>query len=206
ALDRARAVLADAGVQVGAARLPDPDRCLFVYLALSAAELSSNLARFDGVRYGLRAAERDGLEALYRASRGRGLGTEVRRRILLGTWVLAGPPDRSVHARARALRARIAREVMRELGRHDVLVLPTTDGPAFRIGERTGDPLAMYRSDRHTVLASLCGLPAISLPAPVRADGLPVGVQLVTAPRREPQLFAAARALERAGFRAEPAP
>ncbi len=203
AVEQAARTLGAAGMSVGRARLPDPHRSLFVYLALSAAELSSNLARFDGVRYGLRAAGAKDLDALYRRTRARGFGAEVRRRILLGTAVLAGPPDASRHARARAARRAIVREMGRLFETFELLLGPTTDGPAFLLGERLADPLAMYASDAHTVLASLAGLPAISLPAPARAGALPLGIQLMAPWNREDRLLAAARLLEEAGFRVE---
>jgi aspartyl-tRNA(Asn)/glutamyl-tRNA(Gln) amidotransferase subunit A len=181
ALERVRT----AGVEVRAIELPHASHAVAAYYVIAAAEAGSNLARYDGVRYGRRAAlgPGAGLEELYTRSRTEGFGPEVRRRIMLGTHVLSAGYYEAYYAtamRARRLVAGDFAEAFRS-GCHAV-VMPTTPGPAFRIGEKVGDPLAMYAEDVYTVGASLAGLPAVSVPSGwVERDGtrLPVGLQLV---------------------------
>ncbi len=193
--DRAVALLRDAGARVRDVSLPHTPYALPAYYVLAPAEASSNLARFDGVRYGRR-AEADGADAVVVESRTRGFGDEVRRRILLGTHVLSAGYQERYYGRAQSVRRLIAAEV-RDLFRDvDVLFTPTTPGPAFRLGERVHDPYAMYRSDLFTVTASLAGIPAISVPLG-SVDGLPVGGQLMAGPWQEATLVRAAAGLER---------
>jgi aspartyl-tRNA(Asn)/glutamyl-tRNA(Gln) amidotransferase subunit A len=199
--------LADAGADVVEVSGPDVggalDSALAAYAVLAAAEASSNLARLDGVRYGRRAsipATGPGGEdaaAVVEASRSEGFGAEVRRRILLGTFALsAGHADR-YHGRARAVRAVLSRRLSEILGRVDVIAAPTAAGGAFPVGSRIGDPVAMVRSDRFTVPASLCGLPAISVPSGLDDQGLPLGLQLIGPAFGESRLLRAARTFER---------
>jgi len=201
--ERALAALRDAGVVVEPAAMPDVDVGIAAYYLIAMAEASSNLARYDGVRYGRRAslAGGEGLEELYVRSRTEGLGPEVRRRILLGTHVLrSGYADRYYD---RALRARrLVGEQYRALfaGGVSACVLPTTPGPAFGLGEKGADPLAMYLEDVFTVAPALAGLPAVSVPAGLSDAGgvrLPVGVQLVGRAFEEGSLLSLARAVER---------
>ncbi len=193
------------GARVDAVRLPDAERTLRAYRLIASAEASSNLARFDGVRYGRAAEEAETLAEHYEKTRGQGFGPEVQRRILLGTLALAANTREDLYGRALAERARLCAELDDRFEEHDLLLLPCTPEPAFPLGSRTEDPLAMYRSDLHTVLASLTGHPALALPAPRAAGQLPVGVQLVARPFAEDTLLAAAAALEARGFCAEAA-
>ncbi|MCB1129292.1 MAG: Asp-tRNA(Asn)/Glu-tRNA(Gln) amidotransferase subunit GatA, partial [Verrucomicrobiae bacterium] len=163
AIEAASEVLKERGATLAEVTLPLSEHALSAYALIAAAEASSNLARFDGVRFGRR-ERREDLMATYRATRGRGFGPEVKRRILLGTYALrAGYADR-LYEKALALRARLI-EGYRALFRSvDALLSPTSPGTAFRLGERLDDPLSMYRADRLTLPSSLAGLPALSLP------------------------------------------
>jgi aspartyl-tRNA(Asn)/glutamyl-tRNA(Gln) amidotransferase subunit A len=178
---------------------PVLESALAAYLVIAAAEASSNLARFDGVRYGRRSSPGSaaGAADVIEASRSEGLGAEVQRRILLGTFALsAGYADR-YYGRACAVRAVLSRRLSEILARVDLIATPTTAAGAFPVGSRIDDPLAMYRSDRFTVPASLCGLPAISVPSGLDDQGLPLGLQLIGPAFGERRLLRAARAFER---------
>jgi len=204
ALARARRVLGEAGAREvelsiplgGAAGIP-------IYYIVAPAEASSNLARFDGIRYGLRVPGED-LEALYAATRGAGFGPEVRRRILVGTFVLSAGYADAYYKRAMAARRALAQQFERAFERADVLLSATTPTPAFRLGEKSSDPVAMYVCDVLTVVANLAGVPAISIPAGVSATGLPVGVQLWARAGHDTQLLRIAHLLE--GRLGTPAP
>jgi aspartyl-tRNA(Asn)/glutamyl-tRNA(Gln) amidotransferase subunit A len=171
------------------------------YYLLATAEASSNLARFDGVRYGLR-ARTDELSTLYAHTRGEGFGPEVRRRILLGTYALSAGYHDEFYLKAQRARTRIVREYAAAFARCDVLLLPATPTLPFKLGEKTGDPLAMYLSDVFTIGANLAGIPGLSVPMGL-SDGLPVGVQLLGPADAEPVLLRAARALEADGRTAD---
>lgn len=203
ALEDSAARLARAGATILDVDLLDPDIAIAAYYIVAPAEASSNLARFDGVRYGRRAALPDGasLDDLYRASRTEGFGSEVRRRIMLGTHVLSSGYYDAYYLRALKARRLIRNDFDHALNAHTLhaLLLPVTPGPAFRIGEKDQDPLALYLEDVYTVGVSLAGLPAIALPAGMTGgdNPLPVGVQLVARPFDEPTLLRVARTLER---------
>lgn len=168
------------------------------YYVIASAEASSNLARFDGVRYGHRAGtEGLSLAAMYEKVRGEGFGPEVKRRILLGTHVLRSGYVEGYYDRAQRVRARMAQEFASVLEGRAALLMPVTPGPAFGVGEKTSDPMALYLEDVYTVGVSLAGLPAVSLPAGW-AGHLPVGVQLVGRAFGEDQILRAARLVERA--------
>ena len=167
------------------------------YYLLATAEASSNLARFDGVRYGQRASA-DELAALYARTRGEGFGPEVRRRILLGTYALSAGYHDEFYLKAQRARTRIVREYAAAFARCDVMLMPATPTLAFALGEKTDDPLAMYLSDVFTIGANLAGIPGLSVPMGL-AGGLPVGVQLLGPADAEPVLLRAARALEAEG-------
>jgi aspartyl-tRNA(Asn)/glutamyl-tRNA(Gln) amidotransferase subunit A len=192
AFDRFRAL----GAEVRDVSLPHTDLAIQVYYIIAPAEASSNLARFDGVRYGLR-IEGDGLRGMYEATRSRGFGAEVTRRILLGTYVLSAGYYDAYYRKAQQVRALIARDFMEAFasGVH-LLFTPTTPTPAFPLGAKS-DPYEMYLSDIFTCTANLAGVPALSLPIG-RVDGLPVGGQLIAAHFEERQMFVAAYELERA--------
>jgi len=164
---------------------------------VATAEASSNLARYDGVRYGHRTAGEDGLRAMYERSRAEGFGAEVKRRIILGTFVLSAGYYDAYYVSAQRARAQITAAFTAALGEVDLIALPTSPTPAFPLGERLHDPLAMYLSDVFTVGASLAGIPAISLPCGLTRGGLPIGLQLIGRPFDEAALLRAADAYER---------
>jgi aspartyl-tRNA(Asn)/glutamyl-tRNA(Gln) amidotransferase subunit A len=170
------------------------DASVAAYYVVALAEASSNLARFDGVRYGRAAtlASGEGLIDLYERSRGEGFGAEVKRRIMLGTHLLSAGYQDAFYVRALRARRRLAQDYARAFERCDVIATPTTPSPAFRIGERVSDPLSMYLEDVYTVGVNLAGLPAASIPmGEARVDGavLPVGVQLVAPAFEESRLL-----------------
>jgi aspartyl-tRNA(Asn)/glutamyl-tRNA(Gln) amidotransferase subunit A len=199
-LENARRIFRDAGAEVVSVSVPRATVAIAIYYVVASAEASSNLARFDGVRYGPRATDKD-LAALYVESRTAGFGAEVKRRILLGTFALASGYYEAYYGRAMRARQLLSDDFDRAFERADVLVCPSIPAPAFRIGEKTADPLTMYLSDVFTVPASLAGLPAISVPSGLTRGGLPLGVQVLGPRFGEEAVFAAARAFEeRAGF------
>ncbi len=199
-VEQARAIFRDAGAEVMDVSVPRASLAIAIYYVVASAEASSNLARFDGVRYGPRATDRD-LMSLYVESRTRGFGPEVKRRILLGTFALASGYYEAYYGRAMRARALLRDDFARAFEEADVIACPSIPTPAFRIGEKTDDPLTMYLSDIFTVPASLAGLPAISVPAGLTREGLPLGIQLLGPRFGEDRVFAAARAFEAgAGF------
>ncbi|MFO0691320.1 MAG: Asp-tRNA(Asn)/Glu-tRNA(Gln) amidotransferase subunit GatA [Myxococcota bacterium] len=190
-------VLEKAGAKIVEVSLPHTTHTIATYYLVATAEASSNLARYDGVRYGRRAKDPVDLEDLYRRSRSEGFGAEVKRRILLGTYVLSAGYYDAYYGKAQRVRTLIRRDFEAAFGRCDVILTPTAPETAFRLGEKSGDPLAMYLSDVYTVSANLAGLPAISLPCGL-ADGLPVGLQLLGKPFDEATLLRVGDAFERA--------
>jgi aspartyl-tRNA(Asn)/glutamyl-tRNA(Gln) amidotransferase subunit A len=200
ACDRALARLRDLGAEVREVSLPHTKYAVPTYYIVAPAEASSNLARYDGVRYGPRLAGRDGLgdvRAVYRATRGRLFGPEVRRRILLGTYVLSAGYYDAYYRQAQRVREAIRADFARVFaqGVH-ALFTPTTPTPAFRFGENTADPLAMYLSDIFVCTANLAWVPALSLPIG-RDEGLPIGGQLIGPMEAESTIVRIAQALER---------
>ena len=184
--------------------LPHTKYALPAYYIVAPAEASSNLARYDGVRYGLR-VEGSTLDDMYEATRGEGFGDEVRRRVLIGTYVLSAGYYDAYYRQAQKVRTLIARDFTEAFEQVDVLLTPTAPSAAFAIGEKMDDPVAMYLNDVFTVPASMAGLPAISVPAGLDGDGLPLGLHLIAKPFDEVTLFRAASALEQAaGFDAKP--
>ena len=197
ACDRALERLAAAGATIKDISLPHTALAIPVYYIIAPAEASSNLARFDGVRYGLR-VEGDGLRAMYDATRSRGFGAEVTRRILLGTYVLSAGYYDAYYRKAQEVRTRIAEDFHAVFSKGvDAIFTPTTPTPAFEIGSKTTDPYEMYLNDIFTATANLAGVPAISVPIG-RVDGLPIGGQFIARHFDEQTMFAAAFALERA--------
>jgi aspartyl-tRNA(Asn)/glutamyl-tRNA(Gln) amidotransferase subunit A len=197
--------LAGLGAQVGEVSLPHTDYALSAYYLIAPSEASSNLARYDGVRYGLRVEGHDSVEMMAR-TRGAGFGPEVKRRIMLGTYALSAGYYEAYYGQAQKVRTLIIRDYEAAFAGFDVLVSPTSPTTAFRIGERTGDPLAMYLSDVFTIPANLAGVPAISLPCGLDDAGLPVGIQLTAPILGESLLLRVAHALEGAlGFDVRPA-
>ena len=171
------------------------------YYLVATAEASSNLARFDGVRYGYRSERSEDLRALYLNSRSEGFGPEVKRRILLGTYALSAGYYDAYYGTAQRARARIRHEYATSFERCDFLLMPASPTLAFKLGEKLDDPLAMYLSDIFTIGANLAGIPGISCPAGLSSDGLPIGVQLLGKDDAEPVLLRAARAIEVHGDR-----
>jgi aspartyl-tRNA(Asn)/glutamyl-tRNA(Gln) amidotransferase subunit A len=200
-LDAFRAGL-DRATELGAeivesVSLPHAPHALSAYYVLAPAEASSNLARFDGVRYGLRAQGAEDLLDMYERTRHDGFGAEVKRRIMLGTYVLSAGYYDAYYGRAQRVRTRIAEDFTRAFEEVDFIVTPTTPTVAFALGAKTGDPLQMYLNDYCTVPMSLAGIPAISIPCGL-SDGLPVGLQIAGGAFSENALLNAAYALEQA--------
>jgi len=182
--------LEEEGHSVEPISFPYLDYVVPTYYILTTAESSSNLARYDGVHYGFRSPNAVDLESTYKKSRSEGFGAEVKRRIMLGTFVLSAGHYASFYGKAQKVR-RLIREKTEEILRdHDFILLPTSPGPAFGLGEKTDDPVVMYLADIFTVQASLAGIPAISLPVRDNNEGLPLGLQLIGKRFGEPQLLA----------------
>jgi len=195
-LDEARRAFRQAGAEVVSISVPRAPYAIAIYYVVASAEASSNLARYDGIRYGPRRSDED-LLSFYIANRTAGFGPEVKRRILLGTFALAAGYYEAYYGRAMRARALLSADFDRAFAQVDAIVCPSIPSPAFRIGEKVNDPLNMYLSDIFTVPASLAGLPAISVPSGFSKGGLPLGIQ-IQAPRfAEASLFAVARAFER---------
>jgi aspartyl-tRNA(Asn)/glutamyl-tRNA(Gln) amidotransferase subunit A len=192
----AEEALARAGVQVKEVHLVPPSACVATYYLIATAEASSNLARFDGVRYGYRSPEALDLLSLYTKTRGRGFGPEVTRRILLGTFALSAGYYDAYYLLALKARHRIRADLSAALAGVDALLLPTSPTPPFKIGEKAQDPLAMYLSDIFTIGANLAGVPALNVPCSFTGSGLPIGIQLVGAAASEGTLFRLGAALE----------
>ncbi len=159
--------------------LPYAKYGIAVYYIIATAEASSNLARFDGVRYGFRAEDAPGLKEMYFKTREEGFGAEVKRRIMLGTYVLSSGYYDAYYSKAQKVRALVKRDYQRAFEKCDAILTPTSPSVAFKIGERSDDPLAMYLSDIYTVSANLAGVPAISVPCGLSREGLPIGMQLI---------------------------
>jgi len=192
--------LEEEGCVVRAVKLPHTRYAVATYYVLADAEASSNLARFDGVRYGLR-VEPSGpgkadLKAMYGATREAGFGTEVKRRILLGTFVLSAGYYDAYYLKAQKVRTLIRRDFENAFREVDVICSPTSPTPAFRLGEKVDDPLAMYLNDVYTLPASLAGIPGCSVPAKPTASGLPVGLQIVAPWLEEAKMLSVAAAFE----------
>lgn len=175
--------------------LPHTGYAVAAYYLIASSEASSNLARFDGVRYGVRAENPDDLLDLYRKSRSRGFGPEVKRRIMLGTYALSSGYYDAYYLKAQKVRTLIKRDFDRAFEQFDIIIGPTAPTPAFKIGEQIGDPLTMYLNDILTIPVSLAGVPAISVPCGL-ADGLPVGLQIIGRPFDEPTVLRTAHAFE----------
>ncbi len=186
------------GAHIVELSLPHSKYAIATYYLIAASEASSNLARFDGVHYGHRAAKFDNLIDMYSASRGEGFGPEVKRRIMLGTYALSAGYYDAYYLKALKARRLIRRDFDAAFERCDVLASPIASTPAFRLGELVNDPLAMYLSDIYTISANLAGIPGLSLPCGFSSTGLPVGLQLLAAPFEEEKLLRAARMFERA--------
>ncbi len=184
------------GCVVKSVNLPHKRYAVATYYVVATAEASSNLARFDGVRYGVRVEKRD-LREMYGATRDAGFGAEVKRRILLGTYVLSAGYYDAYYLKAQKVRTLIRRDFDAAFGEVDVIASPTAPTPAFKLGEKTSDPIAMYLNDVYTLPASLAGLPGVSVPCAPASNGLPVGLQIVAPAFCESRLFTIASAWEK---------
>ena len=198
AIDRAIDWYAGQGCEIIDVSLPHSDLAVSVYYIVATAEASSNLARFDGVRYGHRSAEANDVYTLYTKSRGEGFGEEVKRRIILGTYVLSSGYYDAYYLRAQKVRRLILGDFQKAFEQVDAILTPTSPTPAFKLGERSNDPLAMYLSDIYTISVNLAGLPAISIPAGFTESGLPIGLQVIGTAFGEAEMFAIANAFEQA--------
>jgi aspartyl-tRNA(Asn)/glutamyl-tRNA(Gln) amidotransferase subunit A len=197
ALDAAKKVWQDAGAKFVDVSLPHTPYCLAVYYLVATAEASSNLARYDGVQYGLR-VDADHLIAMYGATRAAGFGPEVKRRIMLGTYALSAGYYDAYYKKALQVRTLIQRDFTTALQTCDLIFTPTSPTPAFKLGERLDDPLAMYLSDIYTISVNLAGLPGLSVPCGFTQAGLPVGLQLIGPAFGESKLLQAAQAYQTA--------
>ncbi len=188
--------LSHLGAEVKEIRLPRTDAAVAVYYVVATAEASSNLARFDGVKFGFRAKETKDLLDLYIKTRQEGFGPEVKRRIMLGTYVLSAGYYDAYYGKAQAVRTLVCQDFEAAFKEVDVIVTPTAPTPAFKLGEKSEDPLQMYLSDIFTISVNLAGLPAISLPCGFSRAGLPIGLQLIGRAFEEETVLRAAHAYE----------
>jgi aspartyl-tRNA(Asn)/glutamyl-tRNA(Gln) amidotransferase subunit A len=196
--------LKDAGCELVEISLPHTKYALPTYYIIAPAEASSNLARYDGMRYGLR-VEAEDLEGVYSKTRAEGFGNEVKRRVLIGTYVLSAGYYDAYYLKAQRVRKLVAEDFRAAFEGVDAVLTPTAPSAAFRVGEKEDDPVAMYLNDVFAVPASLAGLPAASVPGGLSDDGLPLGLQVVGRPWDEATVLRLAKALEdAAGFDAIP--
>ena len=200
-IQKAIDLYAKLGCQIESITLPHTDYAIGCYYIICTAEASSNLARYDGVRYGFRSPDYDGLRDMYRKTRDRGFGAEVKRRIMLGTYVLSSGYYNAYYLKAQKVRTLIARDFLEAFDDVDVIVVPTSPLPPFKLGEKVDDPLQMYLADIYTVTASLAGIPGISVPCgKMRSEPhLPVGMQIFAKHFDEARLLQTAHAFEKAG-------
>jgi aspartyl-tRNA(Asn)/glutamyl-tRNA(Gln) amidotransferase subunit A len=198
AIEKGIDALKAAGCIIKPISLPNTKYAVPTYYLVATAEASANLARFDGVRYGYRSPQSATLADMYRHSREEGFGAEVKRRILLGTYALSAGYYDAYYLKAQQVRRILAEEFFRAFAEVDAIVTPTSPVPAFRIGEKADDPLAMYLADIYTVTASLAGICGVTVPCGATAAGLPVGMQVLAGHLRESTAFRVARAVEAA--------
>lgn len=203
--EQGKAWLKDAGAEIIDIRLPHTHYALPAYYIVAPAEASSNLARYDGVRYGLRVPGKDLIE-MYENTRGAGFGREVQRRIMIGTYVLSAGYYDAYYTKAQKVRTLIKRDFEQAFQRVDAILTPTAPNAAFPIGVKNDDPVTMYLNDVFTVPVNLAGLPGMSVPAGLNGEGLPLGLQLIGRPFDEATLLRVGRAVEKAAnFTARPA-
>ena len=195
-------MLKEAGAEIVEVSLPHTPYCVAVYYLIAPAEASSNLARFDGVRYGMRDPDADSLIDMYKQTRSRGFGDEVKRRILIGTYALSAGYYDAYYKKASQVRTLIKDDFAKAFSQCDVLASPVSPTPAWKIGRKSGDQLALYLSDILTISANLAGIPGLSVPCGFSADGLPIGMQLQASHFQEEALLRAAWNVElRAGVK-----
>ena len=190
-------ILEKNGAEVEETTLPSLEYALSVYYIIAPSEASSNLSRFDGVRYGYRDKDAQGLREMYRKTRAAGFGPEVKRRIMIGTYCLSSGYYDAYYEKAQKVRTLIINDFKKAFSKFDILVSPTSPTTAFKLGERMDDPLMMYLSDICTIPVNLAGIPAISIPCGLSADKLPIGFQIMADTLREDNIFKAAHILER---------
>jgi aspartyl-tRNA(Asn)/glutamyl-tRNA(Gln) amidotransferase subunit A len=198
AVERALDDLRAAGCTIERVSLPHTKYAVPTYYVIATAEASANLSRFDGVRYGLRAEDANTLAAMYRKTRDEGFGAEVKRRILLGTYVLSAGYYDAYYRKAQQVRTLLARDFLAAFGKVDAIVCPVTPTPAFKLGEKTDDPLQMYLEDIYSVAASLAGICGMSVPAGETAAGLPIGIQVLGRHFNEQTMLRVGAAIEAA--------
>ncbi|MBC7908943.1 MAG: Asp-tRNA(Asn)/Glu-tRNA(Gln) amidotransferase GatCAB subunit A, partial [Pyrinomonadaceae bacterium] len=197
-VERAIEAYRELGAEIIDVELPHAKYCIAVYYIIATAEASSNLARYDGVRYGFRAEEAKTLREMYRKTRDEGFGAEVKRRIMLGTYVLSSGYYEAYYRKAQQVRTLIKQDFQKAFEKCDAIATPTTPPTALLIGAKTDDPLAMYLNDIYTCTANLAGIPGISLPCGLSEAGLPIGLQFVGPHWSEATLLRLAHAYEKA--------
>ena len=190
--------MAKAGCEIVPISLPNTKYAIPTYYIIATAEASSNLARYDGVRYGVRAATARPWREMYRRTRDAGFGAEVKRRIMLGTYVLSAGYYDAYYLKAQRVRRLLADDFDQAFAKVDAIVTPTTPTPAFKLGEKTDDPLAMYLADIFTVTANLAGIPGISVPCGKSKEGLPIGMQILGKYFDEPMVLRVGHVAEHA--------
>ncbi|HEU0265916.1 MAG TPA: amidase family protein, partial [Geobacterales bacterium] len=198
AMDQAIETFSRLGANFVDVSLPHTDYAVATYYLIATAEASSNLARYDGVRYGHRSAQTEGLLDMFMQSRAEGFGPEVKRRIMLGTYALSSGYYDAYYMKAQKVRSLIRQDFVDAFASVDLLLTPVAPTPAFRIGEKINDPLQMYLSDIFTIPVNLAGTCAMSVPAGMSGNGLPIGVQLIGKPFAEGTIIQAAYAFEQA--------
>ena len=187
------------GCEVEEISLPHTEYAVAAYYLICTAEASANLARYDGVRYTLRSGDSETLSDMYQNTRGDGFGAEVKRRIILGTYVLSAGYYDAYYRKAQKVRALIASDFAKAFAKVDAIVTPVSPFPAFKLGAKMADPLEMYLSDIYTITASLAGITGISVPCGKSSDGLPIGMQILTSHFEEGRMLKLADAFEKAG-------
>jgi aspartyl-tRNA(Asn)/glutamyl-tRNA(Gln) amidotransferase subunit A len=198
AIEQTAAHLAGQGHRLVDVSLPHSRYTIAAYYIICTAEASSNLARYDGVKYGHRTGNTDDLFTMYRRTRAEGFGNEIKRRILLGTYVLSAGYYDAYYGTAQKVRSRIPADFTRAFETVDCLLTPTSPTVAFRLGEKIDDPMAMYLSDVYTTSVNLAGLPGVSVPCAKSADGLPIGAQIIGRPFEEHLILAVGELIENA--------
>ena len=192
----ALAKLANLGCEISEISLPNTDYAIDCYYIICTAEASANLARYDGARYGFRSPNSATLSEMYKNSRGEGFGPEVKRRIMLGTYVLSHGYYDAYYLKAQKVRAMITKDFTDAFQKVDAIVAPVSPFPAFKLGEKTNDPIEMYLSDIYTITGSLAGIPCMSVPAGSTSEGLPIGMQILTKHFDEQTMFRLSHAFE----------
>ena len=187
--------LKEKGFEVVEISLPHTEYTIAAYYLLTTAEASSNLARYDGTRFGFRSDKFDSLSSMYKNSRSEGFGKEVKRRIMLGTYVLSAGYYDAYYRKAQKVRQLIKNDFDEAFKKVDVILTPTTPTTAFKIGEKSDDPLQMYLSDIYTTSTNLAGIPGISIPIGKDSNNLPIGLQLLANQFQEEKLFQLANSL-----------